>query len=443
MRISTGMMFDLGVSSINKQSASLLHLAQQVSSGRRILTPSDDPVAAARALEVQQAQDITSQYTTNQSNAKSALGLSDAALSSVGDLLNRVRQLAVYGGNGSLATSDRKSIADELTANFDQLLGLANSTDGTGQYLFSGYMGSTQPFAGTVANGVIYFGDSGQRLLQASASRQLQVSDAGNDVFMQIPGGNGYFATNYATTNTGTGVIDTGSITSPSTWNGLVDKSYDIRFWKDPATSTTYYDIVNTTTGSANIGKSLLTGLAAASPPATFPGGLRTYASGQAIQLKNQGTEPAFDLGAYVTITGSPTSSGATPDTFTITPAASQDVFKTISNLIAALSSSQAATPAGNAALANQIGSALTNLDQANNNVLRIRSLVGSRLNEVDALGNTNSALSLQYQQTLSNLQDLDYAKAISDLTRNQTGLTAAQKTFQMTTQLSLFNYLP
>jgi flagellar hook-associated protein 3 FlgL len=436
MRISTGMIFDAGVSSMNKQTASLLHLSQQVSSGRRILTPADDPVAAARALEVQQAQDITSQYTTNQSNAKSALGLSDATLSSVSDLLNRVRQLAVYGGNGSLATSDRQSIATELRSSFDQLLGLANSTDGTGQYLFSGYMGSTQPFAGTVAK-VDYFGDSGQRLLQASASRQLQVSDAGNDVFMNIPGGNGYFATNYATTNTGTGVIDAGSITNPSTWNALADKSYDIRFWKDPATSTTYYDIVNTTTGS-----SLLTG-ATPAQPATYPGGLRTYASGQPIQLKSQGTEPAFDLGAFVTISGAPTSSGTTPDTFTIKPGATQDVFATISKLITALSSSQAGTPAGNAALANQIGSALTNVDQANNNVLRVRSMIGARLNEVDSLGNSNSALSLQYQQTLSNLQDVDYAKAISDLTRTQTELTAAQKSFQMTSQLSLFNYLP
>jgi flagellar hook-associated protein 3 FlgL len=440
MRISTGMIFDLAVSNINKQTASLLHSSQQVSSGRRILTPSDDPVAAARALEVQQAQDITTQYTTNQSNAKSALGLSDASLSSINDLLTRVRELAVQGGNATLSSSDRQSIGHELTANFDQLLGLANTTDGAGQYLFSGYMGNAQPFAGTVANGVSYAGDSGQRLLQVSASRQLEVSDAGNDIFQRIANGNGFFATGYNANNVGTGVIGAGSVTDPAKWASTSNSGdLTVKFWVDTtgaigAVNGTYYDLVDASTGH-----SLFTNAASASGA----GGSYThaYAAGQAISLSGLNAAfPPGDFGASVIITGTP----ASGDIFTIsnkTP--TQDIFKTLANLINVLTSSQDSTPAGQAALTSDIGFALTNLDQASNNILRVRSLIGSRLNEVDALDNTNSALSLQYQQTLSNLQDLDYAKAISDLTRNQTGLTAAQKTFQMTTQLSLFNYLP
>ena len=442
MRISTGMIFDAGVRTLNKQTSGLLHLQQQVSTGRRIVTPSDDPVAAARALEVQQAQDITGQYTANLSNAKSSLGLSEAALGSVGDLLARVRELAVQAGNTTLAPSDRNSIAQELRANFDQLLGLANSTDGTGQYLFSGYMGSTKPFAGTVATGVSYAGDEGQRRLQVSASRQLEVSDSGNDVFRRIASGNGFFATGFDAANGGSGVVDGGSVTNPATWSALADKNYEIRFWKDPASSNTYYDIVDTTAGSPTNGNSLLTSAPAASPPAAFSGGLRTYTSGQAIPLKSQGSEPVFDLGASVTITGVPASSGATPDKFTIAPSTSQDVFATISNLINALENQQTTGAAGGAPISNQIGFALTNLDQATDRILSVRSGIGSRLSEVDALDNTNSAMSLQYQQTLSGLQDVDYAKAISDLTRGQTNLTAAQKSFQMIAQLSLFNYL-
>jgi flagellar hook-associated protein 3 FlgL len=286
-----------------------------------------------------------------------------------------------------------------------------------------------------VANGVTYAGDSGQRLQQASASRQVAVSDAGNDVFQRIPSGNGYFSTNYSATNIGTGVIGAGSVSDPAQWNALTDKNYEIRFWKDPASTTTYYDIVDTTTHTSLLGASAAS---AASPPTaapTFPGTLGIYTSGSPIVIPG--------TGAQVVITGTPTSSGVTPDTFTIAPSTSQDVFKTLSNLINALSNPQDATPAGQAALSNQIGFALTNLDQASNNILRVQSLVGSRMNEIDALGNTNSALSLQYKTTLSNLQDIDYATAISDLARNQTSLTAAQKTFQLISQLSLFNYLP
>jgi flagellar hook-associated protein 3 FlgL len=434
------MIFDLAVSNINKQTASLLHSSQQVSSGRRILTPSDDPVAAARALEVQQAQDITTQYTTNQSNAKSALGLSDATLSSVSDVLTRVRELAVQGGNATLSSSDRQSIAHELTANFDQLLGLANTADGTGQYLFSGYMGNAQPFSGTVANGVAYAGDSGQRLLQVSASRQLGVSDSGSDIFQRIPIGNGYFATGYNANNGGTGVIGAGSVTDPAKWASTSNSGdLQVKFWVDTtgaigAVNATYYDFVDASTGN-----SLFTNAASASGA----GGSYTHAYVAEQSIPISGLDPAYipgDFGASVIITGAP----ASGDVFTISnKIPTQDVFKTLSNLIDALSRSQDATPAGQASLANDIGFALTNLDQSSNNILRVRSLIGSRLNEVDALDNTNSALSLQYQQTLSGLQDLDYAKAISDLTRNQTNLTAAQKTFQMTAQLSLFNYLP
>ena len=73
MRISSGMIFDAGVSSINRQTASLLHVQQQVAAGRRILTPSDDPVAAARALEVRQANDIVTQLKQDQDAATYSL----------------------------------------------------------------------------------------------------------------------------------------------------------------------------------------------------------------------------------------------------------------------------------------------------------------------------------------------------------------------------------
>jgi flagellar hook-associated protein 3 FlgL len=445
MRISTAMIFDAGVSSMNRQSSSLLQLQQQLSTGRRMVTPSDDPVAAAQALVVAQAQDITTQYTANQGSANSALGMSDSNLSSVTDLLNRVRQLAVEAGNGTLTASDRASIGQELRSNFDQLIGYANATDGTGQYVYSGYMGSTKPFSGTVATGVTYAGDNGQRTAQVSASRQLAISDSGSSVFQRIASGNGYFATGYTGTNTGTGVVDGGAVTNPAAWNSVTNKNLNVKFYVD-ATKTppvTYYDLIDST---ANV--SLLTGAAPVAP--TFPAaapptGLRVYAAGQAIAFNNLWAGPApaavtpADYGIQVTITGSP----ATNDSFTIAPSSSQSVFTTIANLINAVENTLTGTPAGGAALSNQIGFALTNLDQANNNILNVRAEIGSRLNEVTALGSANSAQNLQLQQTLSNLQDLDYAKAISDMAKNQLGLTAAQKSFQAISQLSLFTYLP
>ena len=433
MRVSTGMIFDAGVSSINRQTASLLHVQQQVAAGRRILRPSDDPVAAARALEVTQASDVVAQLKQNQENATSALGLEETQLTSVGEVLGRVRELAVQGGSATLSKNDRKTIATELRSRFDELIGIANATDGTGQHIFSGYMGSTTPFGGTVedilsfGSEILYQGDDGQRKLQVSPTRFLEVSDSGNDVFKRIRNGNGYFATNYAAGNSGTAVIDAaGGMTNPTTWNAATTKNVAVRFTVTAGVTT--YDLVDTVSNN-----SLLTG----APAPALVASQRVFQSGQPIVLKSQGAEPAFDLGASVTINGAP----ATGDSFSIAPSASQSVFVTLAKLIGALEATTGAA-AANARLSNDIGFALTNLDQGIDNVLRIRAQIGSRMNEIESLGSLNDDVNLQYQQTLSQLQDLDYAKSISDLTRMQVDLEAAQKSFTRISQLSLFNYL-
>ena len=438
MRISSGMIFDAGVASINRQTASLLHLQQQVASNRRILAPSDDPVAAARALEVTQASDVAAQFKQNQNYANSALGLEEVHLGSAGDILARVRELAVQAGNTSLAASDRKAIASELRARFEEVLGVANATDGTGNHIFAGFMSAATPFGGTVESilsgaEIGYAGDDGQRKLQLSPTRFLEVSDSGSEVFKRVRNGNGYFATGYAAGNTGTGVVDSGNITDPAKWNALVARNFSINFSVDNAAvpPVTYYDIVDTASGNSK-----LTGLAPVLPP-TAATGQRVYQSGQPIILKNQGIEPAFDFGGSVLITGAP----ADNDGFSIAPSSSQSVFATLAHLIGALEA-PGGTPAANAKLGSEIGFALTNLDQSTDNILRVRAQVGSRMNEIESLGKLNEDLDLQYQQTLSDLQDLDYARAISDLTRKQTDLQAAQQSFVKISQLSLFNYL-
>jgi flagellar hook-associated protein 3 FlgL len=556
MRISTSMIYQTGIRAINDQTSSMLHTQQQLSSGRRIVTPSDDPVAASRALVVTEAQDINTQFGTNQGNAKDLLGLQESQMSSLNDLLTRVRQLAVNAGDGALSPTDLKSISAELRSRFEELLGIANTTDSNGDYLFSGNMGNTKPFGANVDNlmnsggEVTYAGDSGLRSLQVSATRFLQVSNSGADIFRQVRNGNGSFVTDYARTNTGTGVIDAGSVTNTATWNGLADKNYSVQFWVDSAgvagtPGTTYYDLVDTTTGN-----SMITGAAAVNPPTTAAdfAAMRRYYDNQTIQLSTQTrttppAEAAFDLGANINITGAP----ANGDSFSIAPATTQSVFKTIANLIGAVEGQQYSTLTGTAyvagaadaggtfnltvngvtktltipaatytpitlasaintaitdpvngfgyaaatatgsngritlsapaagsasagisvaggtlavasifttaptagtmtrnstGLANQIAQALTNLDQDTDNVLRVRSGIGARMNELDSLSNVNQDLNLRYSETLSSLQDVDYAKSISDLQQNQSSLDAAQKSYMKVTQLSLFQYL-
>ena len=150
MRISSSMIYDSAASGINRQTAGLLKVQQQLTSGRRILTPGDDPVAAARALEVSQANDVVSQFGKNQDAAMGALGLEEVQLAHAQDLLQRVRELAVQAGSTSLTPTARKGIATELRGTYDQLLGIANTKDAAGNHLFGGYMSDTIPFGGSI-----------------------------------------------------------------------------------------------------------------------------------------------------------------------------------------------------------------------------------------------------------------------------------------------------
>jgi flagellar hook-associated protein 3 FlgL len=195
------MMFDVAVTGINQQMSSLVHLQEQISANKRILTPSDDPVAAARAIEVQQSLDTSNQFSTNQKSATSALDQEDSVLGSASDIIGQIRDLAIQAGDPALTAASRKSIATSIRSLFDNLKGVANSTDGAGNYLFSGFQGKTAPFSGNIDTmnpsnaDITYSGDDGQRTMQIAPSRYIAVSDSGSDVFMRTGNSESVFKT--------------------------------------------------------------------------------------------------------------------------------------------------------------------------------------------------------------------------------------------------------
>jgi flagellar hook-associated protein 3 FlgL len=482
MRLSSSTIFDSNVAGMGQQQSLMLKTQQQISTGRRILSAADDPAAAAQALVVSQSYSANTQYTSNRNAAQSSLALAESTLQSVTNLLQAVKSTAVNAGNASLSNSDRASLAMQLSSQLQDMVGLANSTDGAGNYLFSGFQSGTQPFANTAA-GMSYFGDNGQRNVQISASRQVPSSDSGADVFMRIKNGNGTFVAQAGLTNVGSGVINTGSVLNPAAVNG---DSYTISFGGLTSQATvgntgndysvifgaggTTYSVTNKTTGVP------VAGMAAqpyvSGQNISFDGlqfnikdGATPFATGDTFTVTSPGytvtdTTTATQVlpappatgrvpfvdgqaisfgGVQVAIQGTP----ASGDTFSVAPSANESIFKTISDLVATLKTATA-TPAngGGTRLANNLSHALTSLDNSLNNVLTVRSSLGSRLNEISSLQTMGDSLGLQYKQTLSQLQDVDMTKAISDLTQQKMGLQAAQQSFAAVSTLSLFSYL-
>lgn len=433
MRVSTSSIFEQGVFNIQRNQSEWLKAQEQIASGRRVLTPSDDPVSASRSLEISQSKSIAEQFARNTESATAAIGLTEDALQRYTTLLQDVRVLAVNAGNGVLTANDRRSIATELRERYSELLGIANATDGNGLYLFSGYQGATQPFTETAPGTVAYNGDQGSREIQTSASARIAVSQAGSEVFQRIRTGNGTFQTAAAAANTGTGVVDAGVVRDAAAWAAPGNPgSFEVRFFRDSAVPpVTTYDIVDTVN---NV--SLTTGVAPAAGPY-----LRTFQPGAAIVGARQAppdTNPtAFDYGFQLSVQGQP----ASGDTFQVTRSTEQDAFSTVWNLIQALESGQSGA-AGNTRLSNAANTALTELDNALEVNLTARAAVGARMRQIDAAKDGADDLQLQYERTLSQLTDLDYNKAISQLTFQQVRLEAAQKSFLRVQGLSLFQFL-
>lgn len=309
MRISTNTVFQSGISKISDIQSQQSLLQQKISTGRRILTPSDDPVASARALELTYAQGVNSKFTDTRKTAETRLSLLESNLTGVTNLMVSAQSSLVAAGNGVLSNQERGFIAAELNHSLQELLGFANTSDASGNFLYAGFKTSTQPFVPN-ATGATYAGDSNLQLLQVDSQRQLAVNVTGDNVFL-------------------------------------------------------------------------------AKGPTNGP----------------------------------------------------NDVFATLSNIITLLN-----TPITNAAtqatFAAGLGVAIKNMQGSLDNVLNVRADIGGALNELDALTLAGNDRDLQYSKSISELQDLDYALALSDLSKQQTIMEAAQKSFVTTTSLSLFKFM-
>ncbi len=190
MRISSIQSFNNGVSGLQRNYGNVTRTQEQISTGNRILTPADDPVASVRLLQLDQQQAQLKQYSDNLTAAKNSLTQEETTLNSVVNVLQRIRELAVQSGGGALSGEDRKAIAKELGEREGELLNLMNSRNARGEYLFSGFLGKTEPFIRNPDGTYSYQGDEGQRSLQVAGSSTVAINDNGNRLFENVTNAN-------------------------------------------------------------------------------------------------------------------------------------------------------------------------------------------------------------------------------------------------------------
>jgi flagellar hook-associated protein 3 FlgL len=422
MRISTLQAFNNGVAGLQRNYANATRTQEQISTGNRILTPADDPVASVRLLQLDQQQNVLSQYNANLTAAKNSLTQEEVTLNSVNTVLQRVRELAVQAGNGGLSAEDRKSIAAELTEREDELLSLMNTRNARGEYLFSGFQGKTQPFVRTGDGSYSYQGDEGQRKLQIASSLNIPISDSGKAIFENVINA-GRLSAGPVVDGTGTSTL---SVSAPlvsdetafsSASQGFPAEGIELEFQAD--------------------GTYAIYQLPRAVAPATE--------TALAADLRMDGDPDQSDKlvfrGVTVHLDGAPVGG----ETIRIAPDASsgevkqkQGILNTIANLRSALEN----PAASNNDTRDAVAVALTNIDHGMISVDAARGNIGARLNVIETTQTDNEDVALVNKSVQAELRELDYAEALSRLSFQTVILEAAQQSYVKISGLNLFNVM-
>jgi len=397
MRVSTADFYRQNIDAIQRQQSNVLRVQNQLSSGKKLLTASDDPTGAAHGLSLDQALSANARYTDNTQLATERLGFEENALSAINDSLNSVRERVLQGNGGTLGDSDRQSLAQDLRQSLLQIINYANTPDAEGRYIFAGSNDSAAPFS-VAASGTTYTGDDVVRHLQIGPQRFVQTGDSGSDIFLRIKSGNGTFSLAASAANTGTATIASSKLSNAAAYDG---GTYTVSF------NGGNYQVLDA--GNAVVGSG-------------------AYTAGDSIQFR----------GVDLTVTGTP----ANGDSFTVRPSQQQDLFTTIRNLADLLDTPTASSSTLRAQVQTGVLEGLTSLQTVQDKIIDARAALGARLQSADDSSSQLSAQALQINTALSGLRDIDYAEAAGRLNQQLTGLQAAQQSFAKVQGLTLFNYL-
>ena len=402
-RISSGMMYDQSVYLMLSKQSNLNHLEAQLASGQKMVSAKDNPVASGTAVGMDRVLAELDQLGNNAATTQNRLGLQENALAQAGEQLHRVTDLTLQANNSALSDEDRKSMSAELKTIRDSLLALANSSDGTGRFVFGGTADSVAPFA--LANGSVqYHGDQTQRQVEVAPGTFVQDALPGSEVFMRIPTGDGTVDGVANTINTGLAVLTSASTDGSNTWDG---SEYTLRFTgPDPVTGNSTYEVLD------DGGAQVATG--------TF----------------KEGDDIVFE-GLRVRITGQ----ANVDDEFTVGRAETRDVFATLDKLVEALNM-DTSTTTGRTQQQNLLQASLRDVSRASEKFIDARASGGSQLSAIDNAASLREANSVTLKSSLSQLRDLDYAEAIGQYKLESASLQAAQTVFTQMQSMSLFNMI-
>ncbi|MFT7411811.1 MAG: flagellar hook-associated protein 3 FlgL [Paraglaciecola sp.] len=407
MRISTGQLYDRTIQSVLDNQANLSDVQQQLASGKKLLRPSDDPVGAGQVLRLTEQIELINQYKKNNNMLVNSLEQEETVLKSVNVGMDRARVLMIQSGNGIVDTEDRKAIAIEISQIKDQMFDLMNSRDPSGDYIFAGFQSDSPAFsfnASSVGNKYNFEGDGGENNIQISDTIRQQLNNSGLDIFEDV------LSRLKSTISGSVGATNVSiNVQGQKAFDKFHDTNYDA---VTPANNQFQISILSATQAQINN-----VGTGAVLDTVNF-------SSGSAILYK----------GLEFNITGSP---GDTVN-FQLESPQKKNIAETLNDFVNALNNENIADGDFDEALSD----VFAGLDNSQTSVADAISRIGARRNSADSVFASNLDLEISNKSARANIQEVDYAEAVSELSRQETALQAAQSTFSRVTGTSLFDYI-
>tara|TARA_R110002051_G_scaffold292651_1_gene357532 strand:- start:668 stop:1873 length:1206 start_codon:yes stop_codon:yes gene_type:complete len=401
MRISTGQMFQQNTNSILEKQSATNTIMAQISSGKKVNTAGDDPVAAIGIDNLKQKNALVDQFVKNIDYATNHIQQAESQLGQADTLAGSMKESMLRGINGSMTSAERQVIADDMRQSLEQLMSIANTKDESGNYIFAGNKTNSAPFSFDNNGDVVYSGDAGIRKSNIAQGVQVNTNTPGDAAFMNAPNAMGDYGVNYSSTQQGDFVVTSAKITVPLTY---IPDTYSFNF-VDDGTGVMNLEVRDST---ANLVRTV----------APFDASLLVSVNG--IDVKLDGEPQAGD-------------------SFTINEVAQVSIFDTFSKAIALFESgNDAQTPAGQSELAQL----LNNIDSGVNQMSQQRSLTGNSLKVLQQYSDNHTDEKLINTSALSKLEDLDLASAITEFEKQQLALNAASSLFSKVSSTSLFDYI-
>ncbi|MAJ70899.1 MAG: flagellar hook-associated protein 3 [Alteromonadaceae bacterium TMED7] len=407
MRISTNQLYDQNIRAIMDNQSGLADTQQQLSTGKKINRPSDDPVGTAKVLRMTEELASLKQYQRNNDLVTGSLEQQETILDNITNSVNRARMLTIQAGDGALSDADRKALASEIGQIKDEVFDLMNSQNAEGDYYFSGYQSESQPFvlnAGGAGNAYTYQGDSGSNEVQLSNSVKVRSSASGQSVFEDVPA-----RRNFTITNNSGITVDEAVVAGQGDFDTFYKNNYDPltaanNNYRITITAPNQVEIQNLGTGNVVATKDFTSG-----EPFNFAG----------IDFNLQG------------------GTGNTLD-FQLDAPQKKNIATTLHDLQQALNNDELSDAAYREALSD----ALVGIDNGLEKIAFETSSIGARLNVAQSVYETNLDLEVSTKEARSAIQDVDYAEASAEFAKQEAALTAALTTFPRISNLSLFNYI-